>query len=69
MEKIINKEKELTIREKEVMDLLATGLLNKEMAYTLGLSLNTVKNHLKNIYQKLEVKNRLEAIILYYRLN
>lgn len=59
----------LTTREKEVMSLLSKGLLDKEMAYTLGLSLNTVKNHLKNIYHKLAVDNRLEAIIKYYHLD
>ena len=59
----------LTLREKEIISLLATGILNKEMALTLGLSLNTVRNHLKNIYRKIEVDNRVEAVIWYYRTN
>lgn len=63
---IPNKKKLLTSREKEIIALLATGLLDKEMADCLGLSINTVKNHLKNIYHKLEFDNRLEAVIWYY---
>ena len=59
----------LTPREIEIMTLLSKGLLNKEMADSLSLSLNTIKIHLKNIYQKLEVNNRLEAIIKYYKLD
>ncbi len=68
MEHILLKEKQLTTREQEVMSLLATGLLDKEMADRLKLSLFTVKNHLKNIYNKIGAKNRLEAIIKYYKL-
>jgi DNA-binding NarL/FixJ family response regulator len=61
------KKRQLTPKETEIMNLLAKGLLDKEMAYTLGLSLYTVKNHLKNIYHKLNVNNRLEAVIWYYQ--
>ena len=52
----------LTPREREVMSLLSTGLLNKEIAVTLGIRLQTVCNILYNTYNKLNVKNRIEAV-------
>jgi DNA-binding NarL/FixJ family response regulator len=52
----------LSLREKEVLELLAKGLLYKEIAENLGVSHETVKKHLKNIYQKLHVQNKIEAI-------
>ena len=52
----------LSIREKEVLELLAKGLLYKEIADKLGVSHETVKKHLKNIYQKLHVQNKIEAL-------
>lgn len=58
----------LTKRETEIIDYLAKGFLDKEIADSLGLSLHTVKNHLKNIYLKMKVNNRLEAIIEYLNL-
>jgi NarL family two-component system response regulator LiaR len=61
-------ENQLTPRETEIMNLLSKGLLDKEMADRLGISLQTVKNHLKNIYHKQNVKNRLEAILWYFQL-
>jgi two-component system nitrate/nitrite response regulator NarL len=48
----------LTIREREVMALVAEGLANKEVARRLALSEGTVKIHLHNIYQKIGVANR-----------
>ncbi|GAB2838703.1 response regulator transcription factor [Ferruginibacter profundus] len=51
----------LTKREEEVLAALAKGLLYKEMAAQLGVSLDTVKKHCKNIYLKLKVRNRTEA--------
>lgn len=61
----IDNKNTLTIREIEIMEKLSEGLLYKEIADSLGLSLNTVKNHLKNIYPKLGAGNRSEAIIEY----
>ena len=59
----LNEEKSLlSVREKEVLQLLSKGLLYKEIASTLGVSTETVKKHLKNIYQKLHVQNKIEAI-------
>lgn len=52
----------LTKREQEVLELLAKGLLYKEIGVHLGISLETTKKHISNIYQKLHVQNRTEAI-------
>lgn len=52
----------LTERENQVLSLLAKGLLYKEIAAQLLISIATVKRHCFNIYQKLHVKNRTEAV-------
>ena len=52
----------LTNRESEILVLLAQRLTNQEIAERLVLSTGTVKQHLYNIYQKLNVKNRRQAI-------
>ncbi len=52
----------LTSREEEVLRLLAQGLSVKEMAKALGLSPDTVKDHLESLYGKLLVRNRVEAL-------
>jgi DNA-binding NarL/FixJ family response regulator len=52
----------LSLREKEVLELVAKGLLYKEIALKLEISTETVKKHLKNIYQKLHVQNKVEAL-------
>ncbi len=57
---------QLTTRENELLKLLAEGYLNKEIADKLSVTLSTVKNHLQNIYLKLHVQNRSEAIIKYF---
>ncbi len=52
----------LSPREIEVLNLINSGLSNKEIAEKLFVSLSTVKTHINNIYKILEVKNRREAI-------
>jgi NarL family two-component system response regulator LiaR len=52
----------LSQREKEVLELVAQGLQYKEIAIRLTISSETVKKHLKNIYQKLHVQNKVEAL-------
>lgn len=52
----------LTPRECEILDLLASGQSNKELARALGVSPNTVKTHLANLFAKLEVDRRVKAI-------
>lgn len=52
----------LTPRENEVLQQLATGLTNKQIAYALGISENTVKYHISSVYAKLGVMNRAEAV-------
>ncbi|WP_376792831.1 LuxR C-terminal-related transcriptional regulator [Thermoflexus sp.] len=51
----------LTDREREILRLVAQGLANKEIAYRLGISQNTVKVHLRNIFSKTNLQSRTEA--------
>ena len=52
----------LTARECEILELLASGQSNKEMARLLGISPNTIKTHVARVYEKLEVQRRIQAI-------
>ncbi len=54
---------DLTRREIEVLKLLAEGLFNKEIAYTLDISEKTVKNHVSNIFKKINVSDRTQAAV------
>jgi len=56
--------RDLTERELEVLELLVQGLSNSEIAGRLGVSPNTVKNHLRSIYSKLDVSTRTAATTL-----
>lgn len=58
---------ELTGREKELLAALANGWTNLQIASRIGISRNTVKYHLKNLYDKLEVNNRAMAVALYVK--
>jgi len=53
---------ELTPREQEILRHLVRGLTNKEISSATNLAVDTVKTHLRNIYRKLQVKNRTQAI-------
>lgn len=56
----------LTPRERECLDLLAKGKLYKEIADELAISTETVRYHLHNIYKKLHVRTRTEAVMKYF---
>jgi len=55
----------LTAREEEILECLAKGFVTKEIADKLSLSYDTVRYHLKHIYDKLHVHSRTEAVIRY----
>ena len=52
----------LTDRETEILKHLAEGKLNKEISNELVISLDTVKKHVKNIYRKINARNRIDAV-------
>ncbi|MGI9480865.1 MAG: response regulator transcription factor [Hyphomicrobiales bacterium] len=56
----------LTAREKTLLEELATGKTNKQLAAQFTISVNTVKFHLSNLFDKLNVHNRSEAVAFYY---
>lgn len=56
----------LTARETELLSFLVEGFSNREIADKLQVEMKTVKNHLTHIYSKLQVKNRLEAVVYYH---
>ncbi len=57
---------QLTRRERALLEALAQGLTNKDLARDFGISANTVKFHLSNLFEKLGVKSRARAIAFYY---
>lgn len=58
----------LSPREQEVLDCLAKGMTYKAIADQLGISIETIRTHLKRIYEKLHVQSRTEAVAKYMRL-
>lgn len=56
----------LTVREEEVLRLMATGLSNPEIARSCGVSLETVKTHVGNVLTKLGAQNRTHAVVIAY---
>lgn len=56
----------LSRKERAILDALAEGLTNNQLAARLEISVNTVKFHLSNIFDKLSVRNRAQAIAHYY---
>jgi DNA-binding NarL/FixJ family response regulator len=59
----------LTVRDIQVLELLSDGKSNKEVAVALGISEETVKSHLKRLFEKLGVSDRTEAVALALRQN
>jgi DNA-binding NarL/FixJ family response regulator len=55
--------KTLTRREHEILELLAKGFYYKEIGSSLGISMNTVRTHLKHVYEKLHVQSRKDATL------
>lgn len=60
-----NKEHNLTPRETQILELLVKGSLYKEIAWDLGIGFETVRSHIDNIYNKLHVRTRTEAVVKY----
>lgn len=60
-------EQGLSRRESEILGLLAEGITNKEIAFRLGISADTVRTHLGRIYEKLHVQGRTEAVSKYLK--
>ncbi len=56
----------LSKRENEILEMLSTGLLYKEISETLFITTETVRKHVYHIYEKLHVKNRVEAVNKYF---
>ena len=57
---------ELSTREREIIELIAKGKIEKEVAAELKISSKTVKTHITNIYHKLQVNTRVEALNKYF---
>src|SRR5438105_1710631 len=68
-ERVVTKKEILSGRENEVLQLLADGLLYKEIANRLFIGHGTVRQHIHNIYEKLHVHNRTEAVNKYFERN
>ena len=58
----------LSAREQAVLDCLAQGLAYKQIGDQLGISINTIRTHLRHIYEKLHVQSRTQAVAKYLRL-
>ena len=61
------KMKSISAREMEVMSLISESMTNEEIAQKLFLSAKTVKTHIRNIFEKTDIRNRVEAVLLYIR--
>jgi two-component system, NarL family, nitrate/nitrite response regulator NarL len=59
---------ELTKREVKIISLVAKGMTNKDVANNLNISVKTIKHHMTHVMQKLQAKNRLEAVIKFREL-
>ena len=61
-------EEELTWREREVLHLVSLGFSNQKIAESLGISMETAKEHVQNLIRKLRVENRTQAAVLAVRM-
>ncbi|HLG34287.1 MAG TPA: LuxR C-terminal-related transcriptional regulator [Bacteroidia bacterium] len=69
LDKSLVSQLELSKRELEILSLLAQGHSNQEIAAKLFVSLSTVKTHIQNLFEKLDVKRRIQAVEKAKRLN
>jgi DNA-binding NarL/FixJ family response regulator len=58
----------LTLRERSLLSALGSGQTNSQLAKDFGVSINTIKFHLRNLFEKLDVKNRAQAIALFLEM-
>ncbi|MBU3889541.1 response regulator transcription factor [Methylosinus sporium] len=58
----------LTLRERSLLSALGSGHTNNQLAKDFGVSINTIKFHLRNLFEKLEVRNRAQAIALFLEM-
>ncbi|MHB8137448.1 MAG: helix-turn-helix transcriptional regulator [Smithellaceae bacterium] len=63
----LNKMKAISRREKEILALVSESMTNEEIAQKLFLSAKTVKTHVRNIFEKTDIRNRTEAALLFTR--
>ena len=63
----VSRMKSISQREMEVMALISESMTNEEIAEKLFLSAKTVKTHIRNIFEKAGIRNRVEAVLLYIR--
>jgi len=62
----LTEDEELTPRQQEILEHLARGMLYKEIAAALGVSLETVNNHIRQIYRKLHIRSRSQAVAKFF---
>ncbi|MCC7131149.1 MAG: response regulator transcription factor [Gemmatimonadales bacterium] len=58
---------QLTVREREILELLTKGFRYREIAERLEITFDTVRTHIRNIYEKMQVRSRTEAAVKYLR--
>ena len=61
--------KTLSVRQREILTMLAAGESNKEIGRALNISTGTVKAHLESLYRRLDVKNRTQAAMMLNHLS
>jgi ATP/maltotriose-dependent transcriptional regulator MalT len=61
-------DRQLTAREREILGLMAVGMTNPQIAAQLVIAAGTVKTHTLNIYRKLEVANRTQAVVCAHQI-